>query len=688
MIVESSSDREMSRAASHGSAVDSPCDEGQASEPPPCQVSSSVEASARYASFLAAVADGTNAGTEVDRLVAPENLESQFENDFENHLQRRNKLKRGMFSTLGAGIGVAGVGIGGLIGFSTLFLPGLAAGAIVGGAGGYQLAKRRGQSELERHTRRPSETTSEQLLEVPQLPTLRRLKYLVKWGHWQLLDYAGAPAEWRSAVLDEVVRAFSPWVEKIKLHPDCTDAENSTEMREVLQYMMHLYKFLQRRLVREALFESAATVNAAFSESAADSTCLDRCRTIFPVILVTIMEVDRLRPQFREQLLRDTSSRRRHVFSRRPDEQSHRLQQVKDCLSKVVQRPDVRWTLAAPPEDDASAPLPSLSSFLECAEAAPDAPKSPSPRRQPSVPLIVPPAGVEDEPGLANADDDAFFSVSEESEDEHPPSNRNRASSSSSAADSGAMCFERRIAGFPIGMDDDHTWRAFDCSDFNVRSATYFKNRKKCPSGPAMLECANIDFIKVGPSGPVWRVATHSDFFPQVQRRKGDRRFFVIHNWVFPPYQAILIAALDPDAPWLADPESPQAKVWKRFLEMDPVQKKDHLKVIFSVNEGPWLVKRAAPKKPVLIGRKVKINTFHEPGDHVEFVIDIASGRAEQYAVSIVMKALRALQVSIGLLLESRQEDELPETMMWCGGVKYMDLSRFGYPEEDKNEKG
>ncbi len=39
------------------------------------------------------------------------------------------------------------------------------------------------------------------------------------------------------------------------------------------------------------------------------------------------------------------------------------------------------------------------------------------------------------------------------------------------------------------------------------------------------------------------------------------------------------------------------------------------------------------------------------------------------------MKALKGLQVSITTLLEARHEDELPETLMFCGAVEYAGIA-------------
>eukprot|EP00971_Amphidinium_carterae_P330385 6463379-Amphidinium_carterae.1 len=51
-------------------------------------------------------------------------------------------------------------------------------------------------------------------------------------------------------------------------------------------------------------------------------------------------------------------------------------------------------------------------------------------------------------------------------------------------------------------------------------------------------------------------------------------RFFFVVNFVVRPYQAVMTAALDPDATWLKA-DTPQRRVWTRFLEMSPKERQD-----------------------------------------------------------------------------------------------------------------
>jgi len=222
-----------------------------------------------------------------------------------------------------------------------------------------------------------------------------------------------------------------------------------------------------------------------------------------------------------------------------------------------------------------------------------------------------------------------------------------------------------RAEGLPRG-DGTHSWNVLDASKFDVRGVSYSQDRQKVASGPAMLELLDVDFINVGSNGPICRVTEHMDFFAARHLKSGDGRFLFVQNWVFPPFQAIVTAAVNPAAAWSRDPFSAQARVWRKFLEADNEGRRDLIKIIMTIDNGPWLVRRAVPRKPVLIGKKLKTSTHHEPGKYLEIVFDVASSRAEQFATATVIGALRKIQVAMAVTIEAREEEELPENLLFA----------------------
>lgn len=257
----------------------------------------------------------------------------------------------------------------------------------------------------------------------------------------------------------------------------------------------------------------------------------------------------------------------------------------------------------------------------------------------------------------------------------------------SDAAAAGGDCsaasgagFRRRAARFPRGAGQ-HAWSCVEPGFFEVRGATYLQDRKKVPAPCAMFDFAHLDFVLIGAGGPVLDVAAHPDFCPVAMRREGDERFLLVVNWVLPPYQCVMVGAADPGAEWLRrrqdGDESPQARLWRRFLAMQPEEQKDVVKMIFSLEEGPWIVKKSVPRKPAIIGRQLKMDFRHIPGRHLEIIIDVSSGKSEQVLTGMVMSTMKSLKATLGLLIEARREDELPEALLFSPTLRGLDTSRL-----------
>lgn len=579
-----------------------------------------------------------------------EHLGDQFEVDFEQHLRRRSRLLELTYSAAGA--------LGGLVGcVAVVHMP--AVGAIVGGAGGYALANQRGSCEQRKHS---SWAMQKHCVAEDRMPTLRRLKYLTKWAHKQLIDRAAACPAMRYRILDEVASEFLPWVHKLhSVRPG--DGLNRLEM---LQYLMPLHMFLRRRIVRQELLSAASSVSAPY-----DNITMDRFRILFPIVLDTIHEIDRLESEAFEGLL-SRVSRRRGTFDA---QERQELEQIAHSLQRLLERHDVGAALQAA---TIATSLPTPQRFSPVAASSHQVDHGQKFDRAPSD---------------CASDGAEFLSCSEDEGDMRSEGVlvlHARAASvpaSSSGSTSGGVPIAERLRQYPMSKGP-HTWRPWPEDTFRLRSQSYFQNRVKGPSPPAMFESVQLEIVHVGPDGPAWRVAKHKDFFVQHRRRLGDKRFFVVCNWVYPPYQSIQISALNPDAPWQRDPSSPQAVLWKRFIELPPEEQADRFKVVMSVEDGPFLVKHLCPLKPVLMGRKVNITPHHEPGDHFEFVMDIATSKTDQTIVSVVMSQMKRLRISLALMIESREYDELPESLIHCCHGEYMDPSLMGYPCTDPDWQG
>ncbi|CBJ48721.1 conserved unknown protein [Ectocarpus siliculosus] len=86
-------------------------------------------------------------------------------------------------------------------------------------------------------------------------------------------------------------------------------------------------------------------------------------------------------------------------------------------------------------------------------------------------------------------------------------------------------------------------------------------------------------------------------------------------------------------------------------------------KLIPSVVSGPFIVRKAVGNKPALLGRKVSQRYFRGPG-YVETDVDVGSSMIAEKIVSLCRGYAKALTVELGICLEGRCDEELPETVM------------------------
>ena len=84
------------------------------------------------------------------------------------------------------------------------------------------------------------------------------------------------------------------------------------------------------------------------------------------------------------------------------------------------------------------------------------------------------------------------------------------------------------------------------------------------------------------------------------------------------------------------------------------------------------MVKKAVGQKPAIIG-KALTTTYHEAkNQYLEVDIDVNSSRIAQFMMGVVKGAAKDFVIDIGFLIESQEEDELPEMLL--GTVR---LSRY-----------
>lgn len=256
----------------------------------------------------------------------------------------------------------------------------------------------------------------------------------------------------------------------------------------------------------------------------------------------------------------------------------------------------------------------------------------------------------------------------------------------------------------------DNTWDEGTASLFDVRGANYFSDRAKYPSDRAAATLVDVDVFHAGPGFEATLArasagdppktyydfygvpckkpnffANHPESYVQRARKLGDQRaFFLVHMYTG---EFHMVATFVP----LSKPVEGDSEYycWKRFVEGDAAYRQSRLKIIPSVVEGPWLVKRAARQVPAIIGNKLACWYYDNPKDKViEFFCDIESSVTATAICSVVKCAARTVILDLAFVIEAQEQEELPERILGVIRLNTVDTYAFRTVDavDSKNE--
>ena len=119
------------------------------------------------------------------------------------------------------------------------------------------------------------------------------------------------------------------------------------------------------------------------------------------------------------------------------------------------------------------------------------------------------------------------------------------------------------------------------------------------------------------------------------------------------------------------------AMCWRRFLQGDDKYKSERLKLITSVVDASWIVRKAIGKPvPVLLGNKLKTFWKQTP-DSLECTCDVTSSMAATAILAVVKPAARSVVLDLVILIEAREQDELPERIIGVARCIKHDFSTY-----------
>lgn len=210
---------------------------------------------------------------------------------------------------------------------------------------------------------------------------------------------------------------------------------------------------------------------------------------------------------------------------------------------------------------------------------------------------------------------------------------------------------------------DSNCWTSPSGTGFMIRGQTYLKDNSKVMGGDPLLKLVGVDWFKADKTMDM--VALHPQSLVQSEAGKA-LPFILIVNLQIPAkpnYSLVLYYA--------ADRPLNKNSLLGKFADGTDVFRDSRFKLIPSIVEGYWMVKRAVGTKACLLGKAVTCKYLRQD-NFLEIDVDIGSSSVARSIVGLVLGYVTSIVVDLAILVEAKEEEELPEYIL--GTVR---LNRF-----------
>ncbi|KZV22562.1 protein ENHANCED DISEASE RESISTANCE 2 [Dorcoceras hygrometricum] len=210
---------------------------------------------------------------------------------------------------------------------------------------------------------------------------------------------------------------------------------------------------------------------------------------------------------------------------------------------------------------------------------------------------------------------------------------------------------------------DKNCWSSPAGSGFMIRGKTYLKDSIKVKGGEPLLTLIAVDWFKV--ENCVTNVALHPKSIVQSEAGKKLPFIFVINLEVpaRPNYSLVIYFA--------ADRPINKSSLLGKFVDGTDMFRDSRFKLIPSIIEGYWMVKRAVGTKACLLGKAVTCKYLRQD-NFLEIDVDIGSSSVARSVIGLVLGYVTSIVVDLAIVIEAKEEAELPEYVL--GTVR---LNRF-----------
>ncbi|CAH9084063.1 unnamed protein product [Cuscuta epithymum] len=204
-------------------------------------------------------------------------------------------------------------------------------------------------------------------------------------------------------------------------------------------------------------------------------------------------------------------------------------------------------------------------------------------------------------------------------------------------------------------VNDLSCWNSPGGLGFMIRGESYLRDNRKVKGGDPLLNLIAVDWYKV--EHCITKVALHPKCVVQSEAGKKIPFILVINLMVpaKPNYSLILYFATN--KPIVKD------SLLGKFFDGTDMFRDSRFKLIPSIIEGHWMVKRAVGTKACLLGKAVACKYLCQD-NFLEIDVDIGSSSVARSVMGLVLGYASSLVVDLAILLEAKEESELPEQIL------------------------
>ncbi|KAM0026202.1 putative START domain, protein ENHANCED DISEASE RESISTANCE 2, START-like domain superfamily [Helianthus debilis subsp. tardiflorus] len=202
---------------------------------------------------------------------------------------------------------------------------------------------------------------------------------------------------------------------------------------------------------------------------------------------------------------------------------------------------------------------------------------------------------------------------------------------------------------------DSNCWTSPSGAGFKIRGKTYLKDSAKVAGGDPLLKLIAVDWFKLESSRS--KVALHPKCVVQTEAAKKLPFILVVNLQVpaKPNYSLVMYYA--------ADRPVNKNSLLGKFIDGGDAFRDSRFKLIPSIVQGYWMVKRAVGTKACLLGKAVTCHYLRQD-NFLEIDVDIGSSSVARSIIGLVLGYVTSLVVDLAVLIEGREENELPEYIL------------------------